>query len=191
MPKIKNVVLADRPFDAEKDVLKVINGNPYFCWSTSLDDLEELAHWMMDPGTSVSRLPIITKTHPPDGPVTLNSRFTVKLTTFLGIAPIRPADSTPLNHFYRIGGERSTPTLRTVRDTLSNLHKKGLIAKIELHGGYYIALRSKDRILKRIEEKDTFKFQWDNFFTNPGSNRFTSSTTSSARLQDEPREATP
>ena len=189
MPKIKSVIQADRPFDAEKDILKVVKGHPYYCWSTSLEDLEELALWMMDPGNEISSLPVITKCHPPDGPVTLNSRFTVRLSTFIGIDPIRRTNSTPLAHLYRSGRERSTPTLRTVRDTLLNLHKKGLIAKIELHGGYYASLKSKSRILKRIEEKDTFKFEWQSAFTNPRSNNFIKTWGKERDPRDESREA--
>ena len=168
MPKIKSVIQADRPFDAEKDILKVINFQLDYCWSTSLEDLEELALWMMSPGGSISQLPGVTKIHPPDGPVTLNSRFTVRFRAGIVACTHLPSNSKPLEYVYQSGRERFTPTLRTVRDTLLNLHKKGLIAKIELHGGYYASLKSKNRILKRIEEKDTFKFNWESFSLNVG-----------------------
>ena len=144
MPKIKSVIQADRPFNAEKDMLRVIDDNPYFVWSTSLEDLEELACWMMNRKPRGSLTPEILEIHPSDGPVTLNSRFKVKV---LGLQVVG-------------GGVFDTPTLRTVRDTLLNLYKKGLICKIDLHGGYYASFKKEKDILKRIKQKDKFEFLW-------------------------------
>ena len=148
MPKIKSVIKADRPFNAEKDMLRVIDDNPYFVWSTSLEDLEELARWMMDRRPHGTLPP--ERVHPLYGPLTLNSRFKVKVLAPFGIG----------------GGDFDTPTLRTVRDTLLNLYKQGLICKIDLHGGYYASFKKEKDILKRIKQKDKFAFLWTDSVIN-------------------------
>ena len=151
MPKIKNVIKADRSFNAEKDILSVMDKLPDCVWSTSLEDLTELARLMMDRKPSIYSLPAKLKTYPPDSPVTLNSRFKVKVIGTFGVG----------------GGKFDTPTLRTVRDTLLTLFDKGLICRIELHGGYYASFKRQKEILKRIERKDKFEYSWDSSEMNP------------------------
>ena len=151
MPKIKNVIKADRSFNTEKDMLRVMDKLPDFVWSTSLEDLEELARLMMDRRAIGSQPPEKLETHPPDSPVTLNTRFKVNVVAPFGVG----------------GGKVDTPTLRTVRDTLLNLYDKGLVCRIELHGGYYSSLKKQKGILKRIEQKDKFEFPWSLSSANP------------------------
>ena len=156
MPKIKNVIKADRSFNTEKDMLRVMDKLPDFVWSTSLEDLEELTRLMMDRRPSVYALPAKLETYPPNSPVTLNTRFKVKVIGTFGVG----------------GGKLDTPTLRTVRDTLLHLFDKGLICRIELHGGYYASLKRQKKILKRIERKDKFEYLWDSSEMNPNYGSF-------------------
>ncbi len=50
MPKIADVIKAPAKLDIDNDLLNVINAHPDYVWSESMEDLSELARWLMDPG---------------------------------------------------------------------------------------------------------------------------------------------
>ena len=144
MPKIKDVITKNPPIAVEKSLLEVISRNPKFIWSTSLEDLEELVCWIMAPGSN--SIPDIEETYPADHAVTLNSRYKVSV--------YRPLPG-PLRYL-------ETPTLRTVRDTLLDLHKKDLVWKFELHGrDYFASMKKRDKIIKTVGNKDKLEYWWD------------------------------
>lgn len=165
MPKIADVIKAPAKLDIDNDLLNVINAHPDYVWSESMEDLSELARWLMDPGAWFSVLPEVLSLHPPGKSLTLNSWLEVKVKGGLG----RPQPAGASSRIFDRGGNRDTPTLRTVRNHLIKLYEDDKIARLLIHqSNYYASKRSEKRLVSQIA-KGTFqrrgigsdRFAWD------------------------------
>ena len=173
VPKISEVIESPVRLSKEaldKDLLCVIDRNPDYVWSESMEDLKELATWSMDPGVSFSSFPREISRHPLEKSTTLNSWFEVDIGWGKLGGPI-PTEANVISHFK--GGKRKTPTLRTVRNHLIKLHKEGKISRLLLHGNnYYASKKNEKTLVSKIKYGLGSKpFPWDSSEVVPLSER--------------------
>lgn len=125
MPSIQHAVHIGPLSAPERAVLEVVNDHPRFVWSTSLEDLLELAKWATQPklgSPPLTELEHLQKSRDKNQPwdtdeiqekLTINTRVTV----YMG--PSRKP--------------QKTYSLRTIMAALSNLHHTGRIWAFKLY----------------------------------------------------------
>jgi hypothetical protein len=183
MPRIDGVIGFKEPSDVRSRILPVMDNHPEHVWSTSTDDLTELALWMFDSRMAVADWFVSFEFTSSEQPVTLNSRFMCwsnRSRSSPSPRGRRYNDSRPFTALHedqreprRLG---DTPTLRTVRDALLALHDDGLIFGTDLdwtdrgdgkRRRYYGSLKGEEGFAKRIQDRDKFEFDWEDPVKNP------------------------
>jgi hypothetical protein len=115
MPRVEDSIQKGPLSAPERAVLDVVTRNPGFVWSTSLEDLLELAKWATQP-TSGS-VPFTTEEHQA---LREGKNPSDCIQTSLDI-------NTKVKVYIEEGREKDTYSLRTIMSALSNLHHTGRI----------------------------------------------------------------